>query len=322
MTRTTDGGTLPANLNPNPRFFQGGTAGDVSTFVPKSQTPFQWVSCDTVEQIEAAVAYRLPYGRRKQVINDVLELLDLGHKRDDFVNGLSRGMKQRLCLAKTLVHDPPVLILDEPTAGLDPAQIREVRELVRGYQEAGEHQISMAADGLPAGKNVADWTLTDFTPEFNRQLENYLRGYKKHYQDIYNQAVFAREKLIARKEEERGSDYNVTLIKNRYYNESLADLLTNVSEKNRIIEYNGQLVQQLDNVFLDPEPGHTLDYRAHFFAPRKNFMGYLIDTYGFNLLVIWFMTLVLYGALYFEWLRKLANAGGFIRIPRPGRNSI
>ena len=67
-----------------------------------------------------AVAYQIPRARRKQVIGDVMELLDLTAKRDDFVNGLSRGMKQRLCLAKTLVHDPPVLILDEPASGLDP----------------------------------------------------------------------------------------------------------------------------------------------------------------------------------------------------------
>ncbi len=67
-----------------------------------------------------AVAYQLPRTRRRQVLNDVMELLDLTGKRDSFVNGLSRGMKQRLCLAKTLVHDPPVLILDEPTSGLDP----------------------------------------------------------------------------------------------------------------------------------------------------------------------------------------------------------
>jgi ABC-2 type transport system ATP-binding protein len=78
-----------------------------------------------------AVAYQIPKTRRKQVICDVLELLDLTHKRDDFVNGLSRGMKQRLCLAKTLVHDPPVLILDEPTSGLDPRARLEVKALFR-----------------------------------------------------------------------------------------------------------------------------------------------------------------------------------------------
>ena len=77
-------------------------------------------------------------GKRKQVINDVLELLDLGHKRDDYVNGLSRGMKQRLCMAKTLVHDPPVLILDEPTSGLDPRARIEVKALFKELRKMGK----------------------------------------------------------------------------------------------------------------------------------------------------------------------------------------
>jgi ABC-2 type transport system ATP-binding protein len=99
-----------------------------------------------------AVAYRLPYGKRKQVINDVLELLDLGHKRDDFVNGLSRGMKQRLCLAKTLVHDPPVLILDEPTSGLDPRARVEIKAIFKELRRLGKtimissHILSELAD--------------------------------------------------------------------------------------------------------------------------------------------------------------------------------
>jgi len=99
-----------------------------------------------------AVAYQIGRSQRKAVIGDVLELLDLTHKRDDYVNGLSRGMKQRLCLAKTLVHDPPVLILDEPTSGLDPRARIEVKALLRELRRMGKtilissHILSELAD--------------------------------------------------------------------------------------------------------------------------------------------------------------------------------
>lgn len=99
-----------------------------------------------------AVAYKIGRTQRKKVIIDVLELLDLSHKRDDFVNGLSRGMKQRLCLAKTLVHDPPVLILDEPTSGLDPRARIEVKALLKELRKMGKtilissHILSELAD--------------------------------------------------------------------------------------------------------------------------------------------------------------------------------
>ncbi len=85
-----------------------------------------------------AVAYRIGRTQRKRIIANVLELLDLMHKRDDFVNGLSRGMKQRLCLAKTLVHDPPVLILDEPASGLDPRARVEVKALLKELRKMGK----------------------------------------------------------------------------------------------------------------------------------------------------------------------------------------
>src|SRR6185312_11468470 len=85
-----------------------------------------------------AVAYEIPRTQRKQIIAQVLELLDLMHKRDDFVNGLSKGMKQRLCLAKTLVHDPPVLILDEPASGLDPRARLEMKALLTELRGMGK----------------------------------------------------------------------------------------------------------------------------------------------------------------------------------------
>ena len=99
-----------------------------------------------------AVAYRIPRAKRRQVIADVLELLDLTGKRNDFVNALSRGMKQRLCLAKTLVHDPPVLILDEPASGLDPRARIEVKALLKELRQMGKtilissHILSELAD--------------------------------------------------------------------------------------------------------------------------------------------------------------------------------
>jgi ABC-2 type transport system ATP-binding protein len=99
-----------------------------------------------------ALAYQIPRARRRQVIHDVIELLDLTAKRDDFVNGLSRGMKQRLCLAKTLVHDPPVLILDEPASGLDPRARVEVKALLKELRRMGKtilissHILSELAD--------------------------------------------------------------------------------------------------------------------------------------------------------------------------------
>ena len=85
-----------------------------------------------------AAAYRIPRPKRRQVIDDVLALTDLGSKRDDQVSVFSRGMKQRACLAKTLLHNPRVLILDEPASGLDPRARIELRELLRELQRMGK----------------------------------------------------------------------------------------------------------------------------------------------------------------------------------------
>lgn len=85
-----------------------------------------------------AAAYDIPPERRKRIIVDLLELVDLSHKHDDFVMGLSRGMKQRLSLARTMVHDPALLILDEPASGLDPRARVELRELLKELRALGK----------------------------------------------------------------------------------------------------------------------------------------------------------------------------------------
>ncbi len=85
-----------------------------------------------------AACYDIPIARRKGLIADLLLLVDLSHRRDDYVDSLSRGMKQRLCLARTLAHDPKILILDEPASGLDPRARIEIRELLRELQAMGK----------------------------------------------------------------------------------------------------------------------------------------------------------------------------------------
>ena len=85
-----------------------------------------------------AAAFGIERKKRKSIVEGVLELTDLQSKRGAAVDGLSRGMQQRLGLARVLIHDPKVLILDEPASGLDPRARIEIRELLRELKRMGK----------------------------------------------------------------------------------------------------------------------------------------------------------------------------------------
>ncbi len=95
-----------------------------------------------------ASAYRIKGPKRRKVCNEMLELVDLGYKRDAFVTSLSRGMTQRLGLARVLLHDPQVLLLDEPASGLDPRARIEIRGLLKQLRSLGK-TIMVSSHILP-----------------------------------------------------------------------------------------------------------------------------------------------------------------------------
>ena len=95
-----------------------------------------------------AAAYRIKGPQRRKICDEVLELVDLGYKRYELVTSLSRGMTQRLGLARVLLHDPQVLLLDEPASGLDPRARIEIRGLLKELRSMGK-TIMVSSHILP-----------------------------------------------------------------------------------------------------------------------------------------------------------------------------
>jgi len=122
-----------------------------------------------------AACHEIPEPHRTQLIDDLLELVELSHRREDMVETLSRGMKQRLSLARALVHDPQILVLDEPAAGLDPRARVEMRELLMELRRLGKTvffsthvlsdvaQIATRVGIIEAGRLVAVGTIQELS---------------------------------------------------------------------------------------------------------------------------------------------------------------
>jgi ABC-2 type transport system ATP-binding protein len=100
-------------------------------------------------------SYGIPLVERQKLIPQLLDLVNLTHKRDSYVDLLSRGMKQRLCLARSLIHDPEVLILDEPASGLDPRARVEMREILKELKSMGK-TILISSHILPELAEMCD----------------------------------------------------------------------------------------------------------------------------------------------------------------------
>ena len=102
-----------------------------------------------------ARCYRIGATERKRMTRQLLELVNLEEKENEYVDALSRGMKQRLCLARSLIHDPKLLILDEPASGMDPRARAEMKGILRTLREMGK-TVLISSHILPELAEMCD----------------------------------------------------------------------------------------------------------------------------------------------------------------------
>jgi ABC-type multidrug transport system ATPase subunit len=178
----------------------------------------------------------------------------------------------------------------------------------KAFKEVQKALVKLKEEqGIDININSAESLLNsaDFNQENAEKLRSLLMVFKGVYNFRFVEQGEIKDGIIYEIEGNPNVKHSVSELRNMFHNESLDDIVRNVIVSDKIIEYEGALVQLTDPIFNIPQGQHPFDYRAHFYAPQKYFLGGHYDTLWFNMSVIWLMTLILYIMLYFETLKKV-----------------
>lgn len=151
-------------------------------------------------------------------------------------------------------------------------------------------------------EDYSDINLATYNPEVGQKIKDYLSQVDEYYGVLFQNAYNKREEIIGMYMNKDQRLYND--LKNRYTNESVKEIVKNVYEKNKVLTYNGRVIQQIDPIYLEPDDSGFIGLRAHFYSPHKYFLGHFFETFWFNVSVVWVFTLLFYITLYFEHLQK------------------
>lgn len=145
-------------------------------------------------------------------------------------------------------------------------------------------------------------TFENFDDEVYEATMDYLATLKNYYGDV----IFKRSSEIEAIKLEWASKKPgyYQKLKNTYTNEHVNDIVRNIYERHKIIRFKDKLVRQIEPIYMEPDDRHWFGFRSHFYAYRKYFMGQYYDTYWFNMVVIWIMSILLYPPLYYQHFRK------------------
>lgn len=155
--------------------------------------------------------------------------------------------------------------------------------------------------------DLEELTPEEFTLQTGRKVNTYLNDLDQYYAKLFVLANQRKQNKINYYLENDPEKYKE--IRDRYHNEGISDILKKVYEKNKIVEFRNYLIQHIDPIYLDPIPSNPLSFRTHFFAPRKPFLGMYFDTFWFNMVAVWLLTILFYITLYFDVLKKLLTFG-------------
>ena len=182
-------------------------------------------------------------------------------------------------------------------------------EIGRELEEVGRDRFT----------RLPDLTADRFDSTVYADTKQFFDALKKFYIHRYNAADSKKETDIESRTRTAAQEKEFENWRHAYQNEAIADLVKNTTETHRIIEKDGKLIQKIFPIYKDPDPDHLVDFDAQFYMPAKHFLNQNIDTYYFNLGVIWSMTIVLALALYFEVLRKVVDGLSNLSNPLPKR---
>jgi len=172
--------------------------------------------------------------------------------------------------------------------------------------EIGYELVKFGSDRFPELEKLQVGKFDSLTFQ---KTDLFLRTLKQYYAMRLSNASSKKDSILSTitNTPEKINAYNQMRMK--YENEAVHDMVMNTGKLTRIIPWKGQLVQKIYPIFFeDHRPRNAIDFSSNFYVPTKPFAGKIFDTYYFNIAMIWFFCVMLYIALYYQWLRKLVNS--------------
>ncbi len=184
------------------------------------------------------------------------------------------------------------------------AKHKVVKDLELIYREIGKEAEKVKSGPLPW---LSSLSISRFDSATFRQALAFLDNLKRVYINRYNHADRQKEEKIANMTNTPEKEKDFERFRQSYRNETITDLVKNLTETHRIIEKDGKLIQKIHPIYKDPDPDHVIDFDAQFYMPAKHFLNRNIDTFYFNTGVIWSMSFALAILLYFDVMRRIID---------------